>query len=217
MRRSGYVKSPNETYELVLPVRPLVWVSRNAKPDIPERQSDKVPMIDVDPNQLVMPSGFVALDDGDQYVLLNGHPMLLAEAHVELETRTVGLNETDEWSHVAIVALDEQYYVHGPVMEHVEFRARMVRGGASEWVDPISIDMRCDDLCGNDGGNLGFGGEAGEGGDPGFGGEAGEGGDPGFGGEAGEGGDPGFGGEAGEGGDPGFGGEAGGWRPRFWW
>ena len=56
------------------------------------------------PDELVMPSGFVALDDGDQYVLLQWTPMLLAEAHVELETRTVELNETDEWSHVAIVA-----------------------------------------------------------------------------------------------------------------
>ena len=118
-----------------------------------------------------------------------------------------------KWSNVAVVPIGEAYYVHGPVTDHLEFRARMVRGeSVSEWAGPVSIDLRCDDMCGNNGGDAGFVGEGGVGGEAGFVGEGGVGGDPGLGGgavEGGEGGDAGFVGEGGEGGYPGVGGVAG--------
>ena len=39
-------------------------------PGIPDRQSPKEPSADAIVDELAMPSGFQALDDGDQYVLL---------------------------------------------------------------------------------------------------------------------------------------------------
>ena len=95
--------------------------------------------------------------------MLQWVPIALADAQVELEVRTVEEDTSNEWSNVAVVPIGEAYYVHGPVTDHLEFRARMVRGECFGVGWSVSIDLRCDDMCGNNGGDAGFVGEGGVG------------------------------------------------------